>query len=85
MPEYKECEHYGVDPKIVKRFESRITRLLRDMDKHGLSIFCGSTCTIRANDFYKDRQLVVGHFRAANQDGGDGGTYEGDDGLLRGE
>lgn len=85
MAELKECEHYGIDYKTVERFENRIERLLRDMKKHGLTLYCGSAGTIRANDFYDGMPLVVGAVRGGNQDGGDGGTSSEYDGLLRGE
>ncbi len=85
MAEIEECKHYGIDPKIVERFEKRIERLLRDMDKYGLSLFCGSAGTIRADDFYEGMPLVVGHIRGTNHDGGDGGVSSEYDGLQRGE
>jgi len=86
MPEYNECIHYGIDPDVVKRFEVRINRLLKDMDKYGLSLFCGSSCSIRANDYDAGgHQLVVGSFSGSNADGGCGASSDHGDGLLRGE
>jgi len=70
MPEYAECEHFGIDHKIVGRFEKRVKKLLADMDKVGLSLFCGSSCTIRADNFVDGQQLIVGHFLGDNADGG---------------
>jgi len=86
MPFKKECEHFGIDPAIVRRFEVRIERLLRDMDREGLSLFCGSSGSIRANDMdISGRLLVVGSFYGKNHDGGDGGFSGDGDGFLRGE
>ena len=86
MPEYNECEHFGIDPKIVAKFENRITKLLKDMDKYNLSLFCGSSCTIRADDRGEDgRELIVGSFSGRNTDGGCGACSPDEYGLLRGE
>lgn len=85
MAEYRECEHYGIDPKIIERFERRIAKFLKDIDEYGLTLFCGSAGTIRANDYYEGMPLVVGYVKGQNQDGGDGGTSDRYDGLLRGE
>jgi len=85
MPNHDECQHAGIDPQTVARFERRMSRLLKDMDKHGLSVFCGSSSgTIRYNDG-QERPLIVGHFLGTNQDGGDGGTSCDAHGLERGE
>jgi hypothetical protein len=85
MPNYDECTHAGIDPQIVARFERRISRLLKDMDMHGLSIFCGSSSgTIRYNDG-QERPLIVGEFSGHNHDGGDGAVFPDAKGLERGE
>jgi len=87
MPNYDECEHFGIDPKIVARFESRITKLLKDMAEHKLFIFCGSSNSIRAYDYSDDdKALLVGDFAGNNTEGGCGAaSVHPDDGLLRGE
>ena len=85
MAEIKECEHAGLDIKIVERFEKRITRLLSDMDKYDLSLFCGSGGSIRYEERKDGRQLVVGYFRGNNHDGGCGAVFLDKDGLQRGE
>lgn len=86
MSRVKECEHFGIDSGKVRKFENRIDRLLRDMRKEGLYLFCGSVGTIRTNDKdYMGRSLVVGHISETNHDGGDGSCSEDDHGLLRGE
>jgi len=86
MPLERECEHYGVDVDVVRRFENRINRLLRDMKKEGLYLFCGSSGTIRAYDSDKEgRPLIVGNITGINHDGGDGGCGEDENGLMRGE
>lgn len=55
------------------------------MDKHKLSLFCGSACSIRYDNFENDRQLIVGHFAGNNADGGCGAILPDEDGLERGE
>ena len=87
MAEHRECEYFGIDPKIVEAFERRIKRLLSDMEKHELSLFLGSTCSIRANDYNENHQLIVAVFNARNVSGGCGAcsTSFTDDGMLRGE
>ncbi len=85
MANIKECEHAGIGPNIVERFENRISRLLRDMDKHGLSLFCGRSGSIRFVDDFDKRALIVGMFLGGNHDGGCGAVSYDNDGLLRGE
>ena len=70
MANGKECDHIGLDPKIVERFEKRITKLLRDMQKHGLNLFCGSSCSIDYVDDPHKTRLIVGDFLGQNTDGG---------------
>lgn len=85
MSNYNECARAGIEPEVVAHFERRMSRLLKDMDKHGLSVFCGcSSGTIRYNDG-QERPLIVGHFLGTNQDGGDGAVLQDEDGLERGE
>ena len=85
MANLNECEYAGIDVKIVEKFEKRITKLLADMAKHKLSLFCGSGCSIRYDDFKNNRELIVGNFSGRNTDGGDGAIYSDEDGLERGE
>jgi hypothetical protein len=85
MANLNECKYAGIDVKIVEKFEERVTKLLADMAKHKLSLFCGSACSIRYNDFKNNRELIVGHFSGRNTDGGDGAIYPDEDGLERGE
>ena len=85
MANIKECDYVNIDPKVVERFESRIARLLKDMDKYGLSLFCGSSGSIRYYHRESGRSVVVGAFRGDNHDGGDGAAREDDDGIEVGE
>jgi hypothetical protein len=85
MAHINECDHVGLDPTVIERFERRITKLLADMDKYKLTLFCGSGGSIRYNDYENDRQLIVGDFLGGNHDGGDGATSPDENGLLRGE
>ena len=82
----KECEHIGIEIKVVERFEKRIEKLLKDMDKHGLSLFCGSCGSIRyCADTLNNTPLIVGDIHGTNHDGGDGSYRIAEDGLMRGE
>ena len=85
MPNINECEFAGIDPQVVSRFEKRLTRLLKEMAMHDLSLFCGSICTIRYTDDRDKGDLIVGHAFGGNIDGGAGDCTEDDNGLLRGE
>jgi len=78
-----ECEAAGIDPVAVKKLLSRQERLLRDMDKAGIRLFCGSCNSLRPID--GDRQLILATFAASNTEGGDGSAAICDDGLMRGE
>ena len=78
-----ECIEAGIDPALVKKLLSRQERLLRDMDKAGVRLFCGSCNSLRPID--GDRQLILATFSASNTEGGDGAAAVCDDGLVRGE
>ena len=85
VPNIKECESVNLDPQIIERFERRITRLLKDMYKYNLYIFCGSSGSIR---YYNDDgklPLIVGDWEGNNHDGGCGAYCEDEEGFLRGE
>ena len=85
MANIKECESIGLSYKVVSRFENRLNKLLKDMYKHKLYIFCGSAGTVR---YYNDDgkpPLIVGHIFQHNHDGGCGAVYTDENGLERGE
>jgi hypothetical protein len=82
---YNECEAVGVDPAVVDRLCFRVERLLIDMGKHGLHLFCGSSGSIRCADPDGGPDYVVGDFCGSNHDGGCGAIHIDENGLIRGE
>lgn len=78
-----ECIEAGIDLAVAKKLLSRLERLLRDMDKAGILLFCGSVNSLRPTS--GDQKLILATFGADNTDGGCGACTTGDDGLLRGE
>lgn len=80
----RECEAAGIDPDQVAKIARRLERTMKDADKIGVSLFCGSANTLRARDGAA-RALVVAELNLHNADGGCGAASEDDDGLIRGE
>ena len=79
----EECEAAGINPVLVWKLLRRQERLLRDMDKAGVLLFCGSVNSLRPTT--GDQKLILATFGADNTDGGCGACIQSDDGLLRGE
>lgn len=84
MENRKECLKAGLDPKKVGSIARRLERLCREADIIGISVFCGSSNTLRFNDGEKGG-LIVASFFAPNADGGAGDNVEDSEGYLRGE
>jgi len=81
-----ECEAAGVDVKEVERISRGLARYMKQAKGLGLIAFTGSNgFDLRYNDDKGLGHLVVSDSIAENADGGDGGTTDSDDGLLRGE
>lgn len=79
-----ECEAAGLCPKEVNRIASGLSRYAKQAEKMGLCIFGGAGAgSIRFND-RGPGSLVVAELDG-DFDGGDGGTEEDENGLLRGE
>lgn len=79
-----ECEKVGIDPRVVAAIGRRIESACRDADKRGIRLFCGSQCSLRANDGH-ERLLILADLSLPGADGGDGGSSEAEDGYRRGE
>ena len=81
-----ECEAAGVDQKEANRIMKGLTRYTQQANKLGLKLFVGSSGLSLRFDDGTDRALVcaesVSH---VNADGGDGATWDDEQGLLRGE
>lgn len=84
MANVKECEKVGVDPKKIDSITARFERLCREADKIGVTIFCGSSCSLRYNDG-GEGDLILSHLCVSNADGGAGDCNEDEYGYIRGE
>lgn len=83
MVHEEECESAGIDPAVLQRLANRLERLLKDMERAGLDLFCGSTSSIRP--YNGDRKLILYTLDQCNVDGSCGAYSYGNDGLRRGE
>lgn len=84
-----EIEAVGLDEKKIASIARRISKAAIEAREMGITIFGGSgSGTLRYfgyNDTRKgEGNLIVAYLEGAF-DGGDGATYEDDDGLQRGE
>lgn len=80
----RECDKAGISPKAVAALARRFEAACRDADKIGVSLFCGSQCSLRASDG-QARRLILAGLSFPGADGGDGGSDTADDGYERGE
>lgn len=81
---FDECEAAGLDINEVERIAKGISRYAKQAQKLGIQVFGGTgSGSLRFDDGNAGR-LVLADLDG-NFDGGDGGTPESADGLLRGE
>ena len=78
-----ECSAAGVPVEVVERLRKRQERLLRDMHAAGVSLFCGSSSSLRP--VHGDTKLILATITEGVVDGGCGAAWVRSDGLLRGE
>lgn len=80
-----ECEAAGLDPAEVERIARGLSRYARQAEKLGITIFGGSSGTLRfADRLDNDGDLILASLDGT-YDGGDGAYRPDTDGLLRGE
>lgn len=80
----KECQKAGLDEKELLKVARRVERAIKDLNKLGVQFFAGSSCTMRFYDGH-EQMLIVGEFSVLHADGGDGATWEDEEGFVRGE
>lgn len=86
----RECDIAGQDPKKIARLAKRLRSVAAECEDLGITIFGGAhSGDLRCSDANKsrgltDRMLILASIPGP-WDGGDGGAYEDEDGLLRGE
>ncbi|QET79830.1 hypothetical protein [Aeromonas veronii] len=79
-----ECEAAGLDPAQVRRIATGLSRYAKEAHQLGLTVFGGAGSGQLRFDDGGNGGLVVAELDGLF-DGGDGASYEDDDGLLRGE
>lgn len=87
----RECDVAGQDPKVVAKLARRLRNIARECSELGITIFGGSNGgdlrASEANKSYRgaqDRLLILASVPGPF-DGGDGGCFPDEDGLMRGE
>jgi hypothetical protein len=78
-----ECKAAGLDPEVVDRLRARQEKLLKDMARAGVALFCGSCSTLRPAS--GDMTLILAGIVEGYTDGGCGASSVCEDGLERGE
>lgn len=78
-----ECHAAGLEPAEVVRISRGLSRYAREAERLGLTIFGGSTGSLRFDDG-GDGALILADLDGCF-DGGDGAYRHGADGLKRGE
>jgi hypothetical protein len=81
---FDECDAAGLDTKEVERIARGISRYTKQAQKLGIQVFGGTGSGSLRFDDGNGGRLVVADLDG-NFDGGDGGTVDSGDGLLRGE
>jgi len=83
-----EAKKAGIDLNKLKSIHRRLTHLVNEIEEMGIEIFGGSGLQLRFYDYPDgpdhDRPLVIADV-GGSATGGDGGHWEGQDGLMRGE
>lgn len=81
-----ECRHAGLAPETVETARTKVQSAINYAAKHGIHIFMGSTCTIRAPREGMELPLILAHLdNSSNCDGGCGAVCPDSEGLERGE
>lgn len=87
----RECDVAGQDPKTVARLARRLRSIASECEELGITIFGGahsgdlrSAEANKAQRGVSDRMLILASVPGPF-DGGDGGCYADEDGLMRGE
>ena len=79
-----EIEAAGLDPKTVESIARRIERVAMEADALGITIFGGSSSSLRFDDRSPLGPLILTHLKGSF-DGGCGAYAETSDGLIPGE
>lgn len=86
MVNSRECEAAGISPQTVEGIRRHLERVCREAAEHGILVFMGSGCSLRASDG-NPKLLILAPLNIPNGDGdgGDGAEIPDDEGLMRGE
>lgn len=80
-----ECEKADLDEKEVERIARGLASYAKQAEKMGMTIFGGSSLSLRFKDDNDLGALIVADCIANNVDGGCGSHTYCEDGLMRGE
>lgn len=80
-----ECIKAGLDPEKVQNLGRRLERIARDCWALRIMIFGGSGMASLRFDDDEGPPLILANLNTCNVDGGDGASWEHDDGYERGE
>jgi hypothetical protein len=81
----RECAKACINPQEVQKIAKRIEKVCRDADLLGLTLFCGTSDSLRFTDQPGCRPLILASLYLPNTDGGDGSALVDSDGYERGE
>ncbi len=81
----RECAKARLDPQAVRKIARRLERVGHDAHLLGLTLFFGSSTSLRFTDYAARPPLIIASLELPNTDGGDGGSRIDDEGYERGE